>query len=67
VAKQEKPPAKNPKTGPFVIGNAGFSKIGAVEGIGMTAAMKKRADDARARGLTAEEHRREIIRSHRKD
>jgi hypothetical protein len=33
----------------------------------MTAAMKKRARDARAKGLTAEEYRRTIIRSYRKD
>jgi len=32
----------------------------------MTAAMKKRAGDAHAQGLTAEEYRRAIIRSHRK-
>jgi hypothetical protein len=32
----------------------------------MTAAMKKRAGEARASGLTAEEHRRTIIRSYRK-
>jgi hypothetical protein len=50
-----------------VIGNAKFGKISAVEGIRMTAAMKKRAVNARAKGLTAEEHRREIIRSYRKD
>ncbi len=67
MAKQKKPTAKSPKTDPFVIGHAGFGKISAVEGIGTTAAMKKRAGDARAKGLTAEEHRREIIRSYRKD
>ena len=41
--------------------------MSAVEGIEMTAAMKKRAGDARAKGLTAEEYRRTIIRSYRKD
>jgi len=29
--------------------------------------MKKRADEKRSNGLTTEEHRRAIIRSHRKD
>ena len=67
MAKQKKPVAQSSKTGRFVIGNAGFDKICAVEGIQMTAAMKKRAGDARAKGLTAEEQRREIIRSYRKD
>ncbi|WP_156164611.1 hypothetical protein [Bradyrhizobium sp. LTSP885] len=54
------------KAGKFVIGRAGFAKISAVEGIRLTAPMKKRADDARSKGLTAEEYRMTIIRSHRK-
>ena len=29
--------------------------------------MKKRADDKRSKGLTSEEHRRAIVRSHRKE
>jgi hypothetical protein len=49
-----------------VIGSADFGKISAVEGIQLTAAMEKRARDARAQGLTAEEYRRTIIRSYRK-
>ena len=64
MPKQKK--TKSAQTGRFVIGSAGFGKISAVEGIRMTAAMKKRAGDARAKGLTAEEHRSSIIRSHRK-
>ena len=67
MAKQKKPAAQRPKTSRFVIGEADFDKISAVEGIRLTAAMKKRAGDARANGLTAEEHRCEIIRSYRKD
>ena len=67
MAKRKKPDAKSPKTGRFVIGHVGFGKISAVEGIRLSAAMKKRAGDARAQGLTSEEHRLEIIRSHRKD
>jgi len=66
MAKQKKPIAKNAKTGRFVIGSAGFDKISAVEGIRITAEMKKRAGEARAKGLTAEEYRRTIIGSYRK-
>lgn len=66
MAKQKKPVAKRAKTGRFVIGSAGFGKISAVEGIRLTAAMKRRADDARAKGLTEEEYRRTIVRSYRK-
>ena len=66
MAKQKKNIAKGAKTGRFVIGSAGFGKISAVEGIRMTAEMKRRASDARAKGLTAEEYRRKIVRSYRK-
>jgi hypothetical protein len=71
MAKQKKTIAKGAKTEGvktrrFVIGSAGFGQISAVEGIRMTAAMKKRASDARAKGLAAEEYRREIVRSYRK-
>jgi hypothetical protein len=66
MAKQKKTVTKSAKTGRLVIGSAGFGKISAVEGIQMTPAMKKRAGDARAKGLTAEEYRRTIIRSYRK-
>jgi DUF1009 family protein len=66
MAKQKKTIAKSGKTGRFVIGSTGFGKIAAVEGIRMTAAMKKRAGEARAKGLTAEEYRGTIIRSYRK-
>lgn len=67
MTKRKKPIAGNAKSGRFVIGAAGFGKISAVEGISLTPAMKKRAGDARAKGLSAEEFRRTIIRSHRKD
>jgi hypothetical protein len=66
MAKQKKTITRDAKTGQFVIGSVGFGKISAVEGIQMTPAMKKRAGDARSKGLTAEEHRRTIIRTHRK-
>jgi hypothetical protein len=66
MPKQRKTNAKSAKTGRFVIGSVGFGKISEVDGIRMTAAMKKRAGDARAKGLTAEEYRSTIIRSYRK-
>lgn len=58
---------KDAETGPFLLGRDRFAKISAVEGIRPTAAMAKRANEAQAKGLTAEEYRRTIIRSHRKD
>jgi len=65
MAKQ-KNIAGRAKTGRFVLGSDRFAKISEVEGIKLTAAMKKRASDAQSKGLTAEEYRRTIIRSHRK-
>lgn len=50
----------------FVLGGAGFAKISAVDGIQLKPAMKKRAAEAISKGLTAEEHRRAIIRAYRK-
>jgi len=66
MAKQKKPSAKSTKRDRFVLGSDSFAKISAVEGIGLTDAMRKRASEARAKGLTAEEYRSTIIRSHRK-
>ncbi len=66
MAKQKKSATTGTKTGRFVVGKANFAKISEVEGIRPTAAMKKRAEDAQARGLSAEEYRRAIIGSHRK-
>ena len=65
MAKQ-KNVAKGAKAGRFVLGSERFAKISEVEGIRLTAAMKKRASDAQSKGLSAEEYRRAIIRSHRK-
>lgn len=65
MAKQ-KNIARSSKTGQFVLGSDRFAKISEVEGIKLRAAMKKRASDAQSKGLTAEEYRRSIIRSHRK-
>jgi hypothetical protein len=54
------------KSGRFVLGSDRFAKISEVEGIKLTQEMKKRAGDARSKGLTAEELRQTIISSHRK-
>jgi hypothetical protein len=67
MAKREKSAGQRTKSGRFVIGGVAFAKISAVEGISLTDAMIKRADDKRSKGLTAEEHRQAIVRSHRKD
>jgi len=66
MAKLKKPVVQRTKTGRFVIGSAGFAKISAVEGIKPTEAMKKRANQKRSKGQTAEEYRRTIIGSYRK-
>ena len=56
---------KGREGGRFAVGEDAFAKISAVEGIRMTSAMKKRASDARVKGLSAEEYRQTIIRSYR--
>jgi hypothetical protein len=66
MTKQKKSSEQGPKAGRLVIGRAAFAKISAVEGIRPTAAMDKRAEDRRTKGLSAEEYRRAIISSHRK-
>jgi hypothetical protein len=60
-------PAKGSEPGHFAIGKDAFVKISEVEGIRMPSAMKKRANDARLKNLSAEEYRQTIIRSYRKD
>jgi hypothetical protein len=65
MAKQKRV-AKGTKSSQFVLGGDRFAKISEVEGIKLTSAMKKRASDARSKGLTADEYRRTIIRSHSK-
>jgi hypothetical protein len=67
MAKQNKSIERSAKSRRYVIGSEGFAKISAVEGIHLTHAMKERAAIKRTKGLTAEEHRRTIISSHRKD
>jgi hypothetical protein len=63
MAKQKDTSGKNGKTG-FVVGQAGFAKISAVEGIRLSPAMKKRAAEAGSKGLIAEETRRAIVRAY---
>jgi hypothetical protein len=63
MAKQKDTSGKPGKAG-FVVGTAGFAKISAVEGIHLSPAMKKRAAEARSKGLSAEETRRAIIREY---
>jgi hypothetical protein len=65
-AKAKAPNRKSRKTG-FVLGQAAFAKISAVEGIRLKPAMKQRAAEAASAGLSAEEYRETIIRAHRKD
>jgi hypothetical protein len=66
MAKQRKPTAQGTKVGGFVVGRAHFAKISAVEGIELTKVMEQRAAEAGRKGLTADEYRRTIVRSHRK-
>jgi hypothetical protein len=67
MTKQKSTESKGGKTGRFIVGRDAFEKISAVEGIRLTPPMKKRANDARAKGLSASEYRESVIRSHRKD
>jgi hypothetical protein len=66
MPKQKRRTGKSAKVG-FVVGQAGFTKISAVEGIRLKPAMQKRAAEAASKGLSAEEYRRTIVRSYRKD
>ena len=50
----------------MTLGRERFAKISAVEGIELTAGMKKRAADFDRRGVSGEERRRTIIRAYRK-
>lgn len=65
MAKQKKTTGKTARTGRFVIGES-FLKISLVEGIRLTGDMKKRAVDARRQGVSPDEYRKTIVRSHRK-
>jgi hypothetical protein len=50
----------------MTLGRERFAKISAVEGIALTAEMRKRAAEFDHRGASAEERRRSIIRAHSK-
>lgn len=65
MPKQKRQTGKTGKGG-FVVGRASFAKISAVEGIRLKPVMTKRAAEAAAKGLSAEEYRRTILRSYRK-
>ncbi len=65
MPKQKRSTGKSKKG--FVLGQAGFAKISAVEGIRLKPAMKKRAADASSKGLSPDEYRRVIVRAYRKD
>jgi hypothetical protein len=66
MAKQTKSVRNDAEAVGFVIGRDRFAKISTIEGIQLTDAMKKSADDSRTKGLTAEEYRQTIIATHRK-
>jgi hypothetical protein len=65
MPKQKRSPGRNSKT-VFVLGQAGFAKISAVEGIRLSPAMKKRAAEASTKGLSPDEYREVIVRAYRK-
>jgi hypothetical protein len=66
MPRQKRPIGKRSKKG-FVLGNAGFAKISAVEGVRLKPVMKKRASDASSEGLSPDEYRRVIVRAYRKE
>jgi hypothetical protein len=65
MPKQKRSSGKTNKAG-FVVGPAAFAKISAVEGVRLKPAMKARAAEAASKGLSAEEYRKLIVRTHRK-
>lgn len=65
MRKQKRLIKKNTAAG-FVLGEASFAKISAVEGIRLKPAMKQRAARAASKGLSPEEYREAIVRAHRK-
>jgi hypothetical protein len=64
--KRAPPSLKEGSSSNFVLGGDRFAKISAVEGIKLTPAMKKRAKEFDARGLSSEERRKEILKLYRK-
>jgi hypothetical protein len=60
------PSSRERTTSGMTLGRERFAKISAVEGIELTAGMKRRAADFDRRGLSGEERRRSIMRAYRK-
>jgi hypothetical protein len=67
MKKRSELPTREPTTSGITLGRERFAKICAVEGIELTAAMKRRAAGFDRRGLPGEERRRAIIRAYAKD
>jgi len=65
MRNQKRPTKKSTNLG-FVLGEASFAKISAVEGIRVKPTMKQRAARAASKGLSPEEYREAIVRAHRK-
>jgi len=65
MAKRKRVMKKSTGAG-FVLGEASFAKISAVEGIRLKPAMKQRATRAASQGLSPEQYREAIVRAHRK-
>jgi hypothetical protein len=66
MKKRSMPPDRARTPSGLIIGRERFAKISAVEGIELTATMKRRAADFDRRGLSGEERRRAIVRAYRK-
>jgi hypothetical protein len=66
MSSQKKKPRKKASVSGHIVGGARFAKISEVEGIMLSEAMIKRAQTSAAKGLSAEETRKVIIRSYRK-
>lgn len=54
-----------PSTSGHVLGQRTFAAITAVEGIGLSAASRKRLADLKKRKLSADDQRSEVIRAYR--
>ena len=68
MTKRSSPPNRARKAASgVVIGRAGGEKISAVEGIKLSAAAQRRADEFDRLNLSPEERRHAILRVHRKD
>jgi hypothetical protein len=67
MTKQRLPPNQSRRDdGDFTIGREGFAKISEVEGLKLTAEMKRRITEFDRKGLTSDERIRAIVAAHRK-